>query len=287
MSPDTMTIDANWPVKWGFAPPAKRMFRLTKFIKIFMDARCTVLERVHCDSLAGVLFGHNGRLIVSQGEYDAALAKLRDTLAAVATVPPFSEWKLWRLDIACNFDLRARPLIMAHEFVRVPGIRKAPTLFDDGHGLSYCGSGSRFVVKFYDKARKMRVRDSSVLRSEVSLCGKHLRRHLPGCEWLKLNALYRVFREIMVGIPPIPKPKPAKKWPEALAVFSREVRIQFLACLEPYTSKRTFRRNRARVEAAARSSTLETFSWASLLPPDVPPPAVHVYPKNRNPSQNK
>jgi len=280
MSPDSITIGTNWRVKNGVQLPPKGRYRLTRHIKIFTGERGASIRRIACDSLPALLFGHNGRLIVNQKEYDDAIARLTADLSAVADVPPIEEWKVLRLDIGWNFDLRARPIIMTHEFLRIPGIRKAPSMFDDGDGISWRGADSRFVVRFYDKARQMHCPDS-ILRAEISLCGKHLARHFKESEWMNINALWRVFRGIMATIPQVKAPVRAKNWRTSLGMLPRELRTELLANLEPCTSRRTFRRWRAEVEAAARTAKADAFSWSDLLKPDGPPPPVHVNPPSR------
>jgi hypothetical protein len=278
MSPDTITIKADWPLKSCVKLLPNSFLPMGRHVKLFIDSTGTLIRKVACNSLAALFFGHGGRLFVHQGEYDEALDLLAKMLAAVAVAPPIEDWQLSRLDIAFHLDLRARPLIMAHELLRIPGIRKGPTIFDDGHGISWRGDGSKFVVRLYDKARKMHV-TGSVLRAEISLCGKHLENRLKGGEWRELEALWRVFRGIMITIPSFQRPRAAKNWQEALGSFPKEVRILFLAQMEPHVAARTFRLYRARTEAAARAAELETFSWVEELKPHKPTEAIHVKPR--------
>ena len=230
-------------------------------------------------SLPKLLFGHNGRVLESQEQLDAALAKLRVVLGSVADVPATSEWEPWRVDIAWNFDRPARPLVLAHAALRVAGIQSEGTLHPGCHGVSWRGAKSRFMVKLYDKAKQMRV-PGSVLRAEISLSGKQLARRLHGCEWHDFSALWQTYRNIMAGFPAIERTAKARGWQEAIGAEPLEVRQRILARLAHKPSG-TFRRYRRRVEAAA-AELPETFSWGDFLPVDGPPPPVNVRPPRLN-----
>jgi hypothetical protein len=153
-------------------------------------------------------------------------------------------------------------------------------LWKGGQGVSWCGAKSRFAVTLYDKPREMRV-PGSVLRAEVSLRGEHLRRHLRGNDWRDFDALYAIYRGIMAGIPAVDAPVGAADWQEAVGCEPLETRTRILARLA-HKPVRTFREYRRRVEAAA-AQLPASFSWATELPPDGPPPAVQVLPRKIQP----
>jgi hypothetical protein len=69
-----------------------------------------------------------------------------------------------------------------------------------------------------------------------------------------------------------------KGWQEAVAAESLEIRQRIMARLA-HKPSRSFRRNNARVEAAASVGVSESFSWSVRLNPQGPPPAVHVEPR--------
>lgn len=241
-----------------------------------------MLQWVEC-SLPRLRYGHNGRVLENQGEIDGALAELQTKLGTVADVSDVCGWRCWRADMAWNFDLPARPLILAHSCLSVPGIHGEGTLWKGGQGVSWKGAKSRFLISLYDKMRKMRV-PGSVLRAEVSLRGEHLRRHLRDKDWRDFNALYAIYRGLMAGIPPIDAPVGDADWQEAVGFEALETRSRILARLA-HKSARTLREYRRRIEAAA-AQLPSTFSWASILPADRPPRAVHVCPRETNPSQS-
>lgn len=194
-------------------------------------------------------------------------------LRSVADGPGVGEWTPYRLDLAWNFDLPAKPLIFAHAPLRVPGIQHGGTLFSDGHGVSWRGAKSGFMVTLYDKARQKRIQ-GSVLRAEISLRGHKLSSRLVGRDWRDFSALYRMYRGTMAGIDPIQNPDPVAGWAEAVGQEPQETRTRILARLA-HRPRGTFERYRRKTEAAA-AQLPKMFSWASILPADNPPPAFHV-----------
>ena len=147
-----------------------------------------------------------------------------------------------------------------------------------GKVFLWSSAKSRFMVKLYDKPREMHI-PGSILRGEISLRGHQLNRHLDAGEFKNFDALYRVYRSIMVSIPIIQKPNKAANWQEALGAESQETRQRVLARLA-HKPKGTFRRYRRRVEAAA-AKLPESFSWANILPDENPPPPVNCEPRNQ------
>ena len=273
---DTVRFVGKWAVRRPFFPDRRVRLDIAPCVSVRADPWGNSLVWAEC-SLPRLLFGYNGRLIETQGQIDDALAKLHTKLATVADVPDVREWHCWRADMAWNLDKPASALILAHSCASVPGIHGAGTLWKGGQGVSWCGAKSRFVVTLYDKARKMRV-PGSVLRAEVSLRGEHFRRHFQATEWSDFNALYAVYRRILAGIPTIDAPAKAADWQEAVGAESRETRMRILARLA-HKSRTTYNNYQRRIEAAA-AQLPSTFSWATILPPDSPPPAVHVHPRH-------
>src|SRR5688572_1517574 len=215
---DTLTIHGAWTLRAEL--PVRRKVTLVPGVNIWARTSGRVLERVEC-SLPKLLFGNNGRVLQDQNALDEALAKLHAALNRIADVPGAANWRPWRVDMAWNFLLQARPLVLAHAALRVPGIRSGGTLYPDCNGVSWRGAKSRFIVRLYDKARKTRV-PGSVLRAEISLRGEQLSRHLPGDGWRDHNALYSTYRDILTSIPPVQKPTRAAGWPEAVGAEPRE-----------------------------------------------------------------
>jgi hypothetical protein len=226
-------------------------------------------------SLPRQLFGHNGRVLESQRQINEALNKLRDKLSIFALIPPVSQLQAGRVDIAWNFPLQARPLIMAHGYLRVPGIRKGPMRFPDDTGISWRGAGSQMVLTMYDKSKQMHV-PGSVLRVELSLRSHRLRERFPGTDWQCFDKLWRVFRDVLTGVPRIQTVQQARNWIEAVGPESPEIRGRILSRLEQ-KSERTRRRYAQGLEAAA-ARIGDPFSWGEFLPVGAPPSPVQVEP---------
>ena len=266
---DTVTIFARWPLRTAL--PGRRKTGIAPGLRVWADATGATLERAEC-SLPRLLFGQNGKVLANQGELAAGLSKLHTELNRVADMPDVDRWRPWRVDMAWNFDFPARPLVLAHAGLRVPGIRSGSTLHPDCHGVSWRGAASRFMVRLYDKGREMRL-PVSVLRAEISLRGEQLNRRLCG-DWRQFSDLWRVYRDIMASIPPVQKPTKADGWPEAVGAESPETRQRILARLG-HKPAATFRRYRQRVETAA-AGLPGGFSWADILPVNGPPSPVEV-----------
>jgi hypothetical protein len=226
-------------------------------------------------SLPRLIFGHNGRVLESQRQINEALNKLRDKLSIFALIPPVSQLQAGRVDIAWNFSVLPRPLIMAHGYLRVPGIRMGPTRFADDNGISWRGARSQIVLTMYDKSKQMHV-PGSVLRVELSLRSHRLRERFAGTSWQSLDKLWEVFREILSGIVPIQTVRQARNWIEAVAPESPEIRGRILSRLEQ-KSERTRRRYAQGLEAAA-ARIGDPFSWGEFLPVGAPPSPVQVEP---------
>src|SRR6266511_843948 len=267
---DTVTIRMSWPLT-GFLPVGRKV-RLQRGVKVWAGPTGNSLERAEF-SLPTLLHGHNGYVLENQQQIDAALENAAAALAQVSKVDSIRHCQAWRADIAWNFDLEAAPLIRAHAALRLPRIHRGATLYDGGQGVSWRGARSRFVVRLYDKARKMHV-PGSVLRAEVSLQGEQLERRLPGRDWHNFDRLWEVFRDVLVTFAAIPSPSRASNWTEAVGKEPVEIRTRIMARLA-HKPARTFRRYNQQVEAAA-ANLEQNFCWADLLPNDVPPTPVHI-----------
>src|SRR6266850_4035787 len=218
---DTIEVLANWPVHSPL-PGRRRHVLLARCIDIRLDETRQFVRWVKV-SLPKLFFGCNGSVIQNEGQLTAALTKLVEELRAVADVPPETEWQLSRIDLAWNFDLPAPALILGHACLRVPGVGNGADLWRGGHGVSWRGRRSQFIVQLYDKCREMRVH-GSVLRAEIRLKGRQLARHLRGQSWCDFSAMYHVFRAVLATIPSIQKPTKAASWQDAVGMEDEAVR---------------------------------------------------------------
>ena len=82
---DTMTIRGSWPLR--IALPGRRKVALTPGVRVWADSSGNALETVEC-SLPKVLFGHNGKVLETQSQLDAALGKLHGILTEAADMAP-------------------------------------------------------------------------------------------------------------------------------------------------------------------------------------------------------
>jgi hypothetical protein len=244
-----------------------------------VDSTGWYATRIEC-SVPRVLFGHNGRLIEDQQQFDSALNKLHEALLDFMHIAPIEEWCPWRLDFAWNylFPFGSAALMEAHSHLILPGLRNAPIqhIRKGDKGISWLGAKSRMKVILYHKSKQMKV-PGDVSRGEISLSGEMLARYLKGRNWRDWRVLWSIYYEIMVSIPVIPKPESCGGWPEALALEPPEVQTRILARLT-HMSRPTIRRYKRRIDAAA-AGLPETFSWARVLSPEGPPKAVHVEPR--------
>jgi hypothetical protein len=230
-------------------------------------------------SLPRVLFGHNGHLIESQAQLDTALERVRMILANDVEVDVIDEMELTQIDLVWNFPIPALPVILAHGGLRIPTIRGGPTRHPDDAGISWGRGRYACRVKFYDKCRESHA-SGSVLRVEVTLRRKRLRKEFGSDSWRNLPQCYRVFRRILLSIPPITIPACSRTLAEAVAHQPKEVRENILARLAPTKSLRALRRYR-QLFAAASLAPNEEFSWREILKDDTLPPAAHVKAKSR------
>ena len=274
---DTITISGNWPARMSM-PKGRRMklpVDIAPCVTVSSDASGN-LESAEC-SLPRLLYGHNGYLLENQGQIDDALAKLYSKLSIVADVPDVSKWRVRRLDMAWNYNLPARSIITGHSSLLVPGINGEATVWKGGaQGISWKGTKSRFLVTFYDKARKMRA-PGSILRAEVSLRGEQLRRRLLRKHWGNFSNLWAIYRAILASIPAISSPIGNDDWQEAVGREDPEIRARILARMS-HKPERTLRGYKQRIDAAAAQLS-ETFSWENLLPLEGPPRPVNVIPR--------
>jgi hypothetical protein len=269
---DSITFEGPWPLRRWLPPRKVIPVGLGKAVKLKVDPTGQFVDWVEA-SLPRLLFGHNGRLLSTVDELNAALDVLAEILQEHAEVPPLEEWRLKRLDLCWNFDLPARPFIMAHAPLQFPGIRRQPASFGMGSGVSWRGAKSKFVVSMYDKSREVGT-TGSVLRVEIRLLGKHLGRFRLMEGWRQFPVLWKTFRTVMSTFPPIPAPRETPDWQSAVGREAPEVRNRIMGRLAS-RPERTFRRWMAKVESAQMPGA---FSWKTHLPPDGPPAPVHVHP---------
>jgi hypothetical protein len=272
---DTFAMRPFWPLR--FPLPADK--RLTGPVRFGVDSTGERLAWVEA-SLPRLLFGHNGRLLASQADIDGALKALGEKLGEFAIVPPLADWPSpSRLDISWQFDIRQRlrkpahALILAHQGLQHPAVKEPPV--PRRNSLTWEGTKAR--LQFYGKSRKMKLGDD-IMRVEYRLSGKPLRNALPGEDWRKLPNLWACFRTALSKLPAITAPSNSGGWPEAIG---RSVPIKYHGPILAELANKSprSRRDYSRRMSAASAHLGADFSWSEWLPPEGPPPPVHVEPK--------
>ena len=219
--------------------------------------------------LPKLLWGHNGRLVSSQAELDESVARLRSILSQHVD---FSSWQLVVVDLVWQFKARTEDIILAHQWVRFPGVRSFPSLFCGGKAISW--RGARLALKFYRK-------DDGVLRVELRLAGGQLRKWIDDDASLNFAELYRVFRAEILKLSPIQLPE-ARKHSLAEIIAKLPPELQNSAILT-YQQGRTAR-SASGFKRNVSIARVKRSGWKlhELLPAENPPPPVNCEPRNRN-----
>ena len=224
--------------------------------------------------LPKLLWGHNGRLLTNQDELDQSVEQFRSHLLSKVE---FSSWEFKRVDLCWHFRTRATDVILAHQWLRFPGVRSLPSLLYGGKQISW--RGGKLGLKFYDKAKA--IGDSgSVLRVELRLAGAQLRKRIDANAPLKFDELYNVFRAEVLKLSPLELPEARKhSFAEIFANLQPEVRSQALLDYRQGRTSRAVREFDRRVSGACLRRI--EWNWRDILPADNPPPPVNVEPRNR------
>lgn len=148
--------------------------------------------------LPKLLWGHNGRLLANQAELDESVAQFR---AILSQKVEFTSWQLVFVDLVWQFQTQPADVILAHQWLRFPSVRKLPSLLCGGKEISW--RGMRLTLKFYEKAE-------GVLRVELRLAGAQLRKRIDADAPLNFSELYNVFRAEVLKLPPIQLPEARK-----------------------------------------------------------------------------
>jgi len=245
--------------------PAHRRMTLLDGVRFYHDGFGNCKAEAELPKL---IWGHNGRLLANQAELDASVEQFRSILSRQVE---FSSWQLVLVDLVWQFEARTADIILAHQWLRFPGVRNFPSLLCGGKEISW--RGSRLGLKFYDKAE-------GVLRVELRLAGEQLRKRIDADAPLNFDELYQVFRADILKLPPVQLPE-ARYHSTAEIIATLPTEFQNGAILA-YQQGRTARAVSGfkRDVSAAR---LEKVGWnlSELLPADNPPPPVHCEPRRR------
>jgi hypothetical protein len=245
--------------------PAHRRLTLADGVRFWHDGLGDCRAEAELPKLR---WGHNGHLVSNQAEIDASAARLREILLQVVK---FESWRLVVVDLVWQFKTRTADVILAHQWVRFPGVKNWPTLHRGDKEISW--RGTRLGLKFYRKAE-------GVLRVELRLAGAQLRKRIDADAPLNFAGLYQVFRAEVLKLSSIQLPA-ARKHSTAEIIATLPAEFQNPAILA-YQQGRTARA----VSGFKRDVSLARirkvrWNLHELLPADNPPPPVHCEPRKQ------
>ena len=226
-------------------------------------------------SLPRVLYGHNGRLLKSQYEINAALERVYEILGEVGDwldeLPKFS-----RVDLVWQFRGDPKLFIAAHKHARHKRIRRDVVTYENG---SLTWKGSNQSICLYDKTLEMCRQPGDIVRMEVRLRKPLLNKVSVQNPLTRLDfaRCYEVYRNTLLGFCPSVLPK-ASNIAQFLAVAERENwRSNGVSAFDIYT-KSLCARQIKRLQRQIAQVRFETFhfDWTLLLPPQHAPEAVEV-----------
>lgn len=250
--------------------PAGRRLPLADGVRFHYDGFVTCKAEAELPKLLGR--DHNGRLVANQAELDQSVARFR---AVLSQQVEFASWQLVLIDLVWQFQTRPADVILAHQWLRFPGVRKLPSLLCGGKEISW--RGARLGLKFYDKAE-------SVLRVELRLAGGQLRKRIDADAPLDFAELYRVFRDEVLKLSPIQLPEARKhSWADSIAGLPLEFQnAQILNYQQGRTARAVsgFKRD----VSVARIKKVD-WNLCDLLPAENPPPLVNCEPRYRRRSR--
>ena len=245
--------------------PAGRRLTLTERVRFYHDGFGNCKAEAELPKL---LWRHNGRLLANQAELDASVARFKSILSQWVE---FASWQWVLVDLVWQFQTRMADVMLAYQWLRFPGVRSWPSLIKGDKEISW--RGARLGLKFYDKAE-------GVLRVELRLAGKELRKRIDADTPLNFDQLYRVFRTEVLKLQPVQMPE-ARKHSTAEIIAALPLEFQNKAILA-YKQGRTARA----VSGFKRDvslARLKKVDWnlCELLPVNNPPPPVNCEPRNQ------
>jgi hypothetical protein len=245
--------------------PMRRRVELAGGVRFWHDGLGSCKAEAELPKL---LWGHNGHLVSNQAELDASVARLREILLEVVK---FESWQLVVVDLVWQFETCTTDVILAHQWLRFPGVRNLPTLHCGDKEISW--RGTRLGLKFYRKAE-------GVLRVELRLAGGQLRQRIDDDAPLTFTELYQVFRDEVLKMESVQLPE-ARKHSTAEIIAALPTEFQNTAVLT-YQQGRTARAVSG-FKSDVSAARLKKVGWnlRELLPAQSPPPPVNCEPRKR------
>jgi hypothetical protein len=239
-------------------------------------------------SLPTLLFGTNGTLIENQRQLDRALAETETALQTIAG-PSKVQRSFTRVDLAWHF-LSAPPenFFLAHQFTNHSYAQTKMFVYRDFHRLitGVRWEGNQLVIHMYDKTLPKTPTAQQIVRVEIQLRGKRLKKFMANgrpVKGLNLTDCYRVFRSILLKFRPKPVPQ-IKSKDEALCYAEKKrVPVFRLLANSGLSNKQIGRLRNIFTTYFFREFKVD---WQKLLPQAKLPP-VHNADKLRSPVKYK
>ena len=229
-------------------------------------------------SLPRLLFGHNGSLITSQEHIDQAMRALSGLLRQIGTQLTALRY-FTRVDLVWQFSGDPAAFIAAHRSCKHRSIRKEAGSFNN-NSLFWQGSDMR--VSMYDKALEQTGQKGDVVRVEVQLRGKRLKRELRDDEYSNVTGLdfydcYQAYRRILLGFNPPSLPKIGSV-AELLALAERhDWTADGVTPFDLWARGKSAKQiTRVRKQMAALRPEVHDIDWEALLPVQPLPPVINT-----------
>jgi hypothetical protein len=251
-----------------------------------------VIKKVEAD-LPKLLHGHNGRLLKSQQEIDAALARLKAVLETISQglgtkngfFPgdvPGDVWTYYtRIDLVWQFDLPPALVLLALRNAKHPEITKRTGEWQD---QTLVFPGTKIRISMYDKKAKMRAScPHNVMRVEIQLHDEKIAEHIDFdgtvLKDLSFNAVYTAYRDSLLQFGFNRMPDPGARGTIKDYIAWAVTVLPDIDAVGMYCAIRKMCPRKARdlrKQVGLRVPKLVGFSWSTLLPADHTPPVVEI-----------
>ena len=222
-------------------------------------------------SLPRLLFGNNGVVIRTQDQLDESVRKAMGLVEAVSEpMLQGTNPRCTRLDLAAQFLIEPRDMMLAHRETMHPRIRGRKSYYE-GESLHYVGKERH--CRIYDKAKEVLGMPGHVTRVEWQLRGDALRhdmrRDLVALRYLSIEDCYEAYRRLCVEFEPKSLPACSDLY-DLLAAGVREgvavSGVPLFDCWARGKHSKTVRR--VRREIAKRRAEVFKIDWKKMLPDD-------------------
>ena len=236
----------------------------------------TTIEWVEA-SLPRLLYGHNGRLITCQHDIDRAMRMVSRLLKQVGEQLTALRY-FTRVDLVWQFQGDPAAFMAAHRNCKHRSIRKEAGSFNHN---SLWWHGSEMRVSMYDKVLEQTGKAGDVVRVEVQLRGKRLKKELAEDDGrvtsLDFDTCYRAYRRILLGFSPASLPK-AGSMAQMLALAERhDWTANGVSAFDLWAREKSAKQiSRVRKQMATLRPEVHQIDWEALLPVNSLPSVVEA-----------